>query len=74
MKTVLAQTVGGELVERRHLARPAKGTRLSETDVVEENDDNIRISLRRVNLKVWRRFCGTRIQLRDSRWLRLCHG
>ena len=67
MKIVQAQPAGGEFVERRHLARPAKGARLPEANVIEQNDHNIWRSLRCFDLKAWRRLGVARIDLSD--WL-----
>src|SRR5437016_2963395 len=71
MKVVIAQAVGGQLIQRRHLARSTKRTRLAEADVVEQNNDHVRRSPWGFDLKTWRRFGVPRVKLRNGWRLRL---
>jgi hypothetical protein len=45
VKIVITQAVGSQLIQCWHLARAAKGAGLSEADVVEQNDDDVRCPL-----------------------------
>src|SRR6266850_3408072 len=71
MKIVITQASCRQLVECRHFARTAKCAWLSEADVVEQNDHNIRRSLRRFHFKSRWRLGIARVKLRDSWRLRL---
>src|SRR6266478_1503026 len=51
MKIVITQASCGQLIQYWHLARAAEGAGLSEADVVEQNDDDVRRSLRGFNFK-----------------------
>ncbi len=44
MKAVISQAISSQLIQCRHLARAAKGARLSEPDIIEQNDDDVRCS------------------------------
>ena len=44
MEAVVAQTLGGQFIERRHVARTAEGAGLSETDIVKQDDHDVRRS------------------------------
>ena len=71
MKVVITKASRCQLIQRWHFARATKRARLSEADVIEQNNDDIRRSLRRLNLKARRRLRIARIELSDSWWLRL---
>src|SRR5438067_6111452 len=71
MKIVITQASCRQLVECRHFARTAECAWLSEADVVEQNDDDVRRVLRCFNLKARRRLGVAGIQLGDGWRLRL---
>src|SRR5205814_3401404 len=66
MNAVISQAISSQLIQCRHLARAAKGARLSEPDIVEQNDDDIRCSLRGFNFKARRRLGITSVKFRDG--------
>ena len=71
MKVVITKASRRQFIQRRHLARATKRARLSETDIIEQHNDDIRRSLRRLEIKAWRRLSAARVQLRDCWRLRL---
>src|SRR5882724_4236822 len=71
MKVVITKASRRQLIQCWHLARTTKRAGLSEADIIEQHNDDIRRSLRRLNLKTRRRLRIARVQLRDSWWLRL---
>src|SRR6266566_9450332 len=71
MEIVIAQASCRQLVQRLHLTRAAKGARLSEAEVVEQNDDDVRRSFWGFNFKARRRFGITSVKFRDGWRLRL---
>src|SRR6266487_5848914 len=71
MKAVISQAVGSQLIQRRHPARAAECARLSEPDIVEQNDDDVRRSFRGFHFKARRRFGITSVKFRDGWRLRL---
>src|SRR5207249_9934042 len=54
MKIVVTQARGRELFRRLHFAGSTEGARLSEADVVQQNDDDVWSSLGRFDLKARR--------------------
>src|SRR5437868_12301309 len=73
MKIVITQAGGRELFRCLHFAGSTKHARLSETDVVQQNDDDIRRPLGRFELKARRCLGVTSVQFCNRRWLRLGH-
>src|SRR6266850_7296958 len=71
MKIVVPQTSCRQLVECRHFARTAKCAWLSEADVVEQNDDDVRRSFRRFHLESRRCLGIASIKFRNRWGLRL---
>lgn len=55
VEVVVAQTFGGELVQRRHRDRTAEAARYSEPHVVDENDDDVGCAGRRRDPEARRR-------------------
>ena len=73
MKIVVTQARGRELFRCLHFAGPTKRARLSEADVVQQNDDDVRRSFGRFDLKTRRCLGVTSIQFCNRRRLRLGH-
>jgi len=71
MKIVIAQAVCCQLIQPWHLTRAAKRAWLSEADVIEQNDDDVRRAFGSLNFKARRRFGITSVKFRDGWRLRL---
>src|SRR5205807_527922 len=71
MKIVITQAGGRELFRCLHFAGSTKRARLSEADVVQQNDDDVWSSLGRFDLKARRCLGVPRIQFRNNWRLRL---
>ena len=67
---VVAQPGLGQTVQRRHLDRSAEGRCVAEAHVVEQDDDHVGRTFRRLHLEPRWRFRVLRIELRDRRMLR----
>src|SRR5438552_5185396 len=73
MKIVVTQARGRELLRCLHFAGSTKRARLSEADVVQQNNDDVWSSLGRFDLKTRRRLGVTSFQFCNRRRLRLGH-
>src|SRR4029077_11957368 len=71
MKIVISQPYCRELIQRRHFARSAECAWLSEADIVEQNDDDVRRPLGGFNFKARRRLGSTSVKFRNGWGLRL---
>ena len=60
VKAIVLETAGGQFVERRRLARPAKGARRAKADIVQQDDQHVGRTLRR-SQRFDRRKLGIRI-------------
>jgi len=74
VKVIVTQARGRELFGRFHFTWTPKGARLSEADVVQQNNDDVGRSFSRFNLKARWRLGIAGVQLCNSRWLRLRYG
>src|SRR5260370_37400251 len=70
MKIVIPEANCRERIERRHCARSAECAWLSEADVVEQNDDDVRRPLGGLNFKARRRLGITSVKFRNGWGLR----
>ena len=69
MEMVVAQSVVGEALDRRHVNGTAERARLAESHVVDQHDEHVRGTGRRLDLEA-RRGCGLAdVDLRDQRAL-----
>ena len=74
MKVVITQTPRSQLIQRWHLAGATKRACLSETDVVEQNDNHVWRPSRSFHFKASRRLGITSVKFRDGWQLRLGNG
>src|SRR4029079_5064230 len=67
MEAVVLETLSGEALRRRRGARPAERTGRGETDVVEQNDKDVRRSVGRPQLLDRRKRCYRILRVEQSR-------
>ena len=63
METVVLESRLRDLLQRRHVDRPAKRAGRPKTDVVDQHDNHVRGSRRRFHFPACRRLCVSSIQL-----------
>ena len=71
VKAVVLQPAGRQLLQRRHVDRPAEGAAVAEADVVDQHDHDVRRALRRLHLEARRRLRVARVERGDRLGLRL---